>query len=178
MGRSALKKDPELDFSHYLELAQQGDEEALIFLIEHTEKSLFRFCIYLTGNRTLSQDICQDAYVKVLENIKSLKNPSSFKAWLFQTAKNLYLNHVKSPKNSKYLELEDLAELASNSNMHLASEIRQSLAKLTEDERAVVLLIDLEEHSYSETAEIMGLSEEAVRSRLHRARQAFKILFK
>lgn len=177
MGRTAVVKNPEVDFTEYVKLAQQDDEAALSSLIELTEDSLFRFCIYLSGNRALAQDLCQDAYIKVLENIKTLKSTSSFRAWLFQTAKNLYLNHVRSPRNSKHLELEALAEMASGSDTLLLAEVREGLQKLNEDERVVILLIDLEEYSYSETAEIMGISEEAVRSRLHRARQAFKKLF-
>jgi RNA polymerase sigma-70 factor (ECF subfamily) len=178
MGSPALKENPDFDTAYWVKLAQSGNEEAFSALIEEHQENLFRFCVYLTGNKALSQDLCQDGFIKALEHLKTLQNPASFKSWLFQTTKNLYLNHVKSPRNSKYLQLEDVSDLCSEIDLGLVTEIRQCLEKLSPEERMVILLVDLEENSYSETAAILGVSEEAVRSRLHRARLSFKEKYK
>ncbi len=171
MGAKSLKP---LDLTSHVLDAQKGQESALSYLIENTQTELFRFTFYLTGNNQLAHDLCQDTYIKVLEKIRDLKEPERFKSWLFKMAKNLYLDNIKSSKNKGHTSLESaLPDLTSNEDKQKVLEIRQALSHLETDERIPLLLVDLEGHSYEEAAQIIGISEDALRSRLHRARQTF-----
>jgi RNA polymerase sigma-70 factor (ECF subfamily) len=158
--------------------AQTGDEAALSRLIENTQNDLFRFTYYLCGNNQLAHDLCQDTFIKVLENIAKLKEPERFKSWLFRMAKNLYLDHVKSSKNKGHVGMESVPDLQSAEDKETALEIRQALSHIETEERILLLLVDLEGHSYGEAAQIVGITEDALRSRLHRVRQTFLAKYK
>jgi RNA polymerase sigma-70 factor (ECF subfamily) len=167
------------DLTGIVSRARSGDPSALRQLLEHTQDGLFRFCYYLCGNRALAEDITQDALVRVLEELHSLKDAGAFQSWLFRVAKNLYLDFVKSAKNKNHIPLDDLSlpEPSSNPDSIQILKIREALGRLDSEDRPLLLLADLEGHSYAEIAKIMGISEAAVRSRLHRARQIFLRLF-
>lgn len=156
--------------------AQEGDERALAFLIEATQERLYRFFLYLSANPQLSADLTQDTFIKVLENLHTLREPAGFVSWLLKTGKNLFLDHVRSPRSQEHAELESApeSELAVSRDLDLVVRIHRALERLEPEDRLVLLLVDLEEHSYAEAAKILGISENAVRSRLHRARQAFE----
>jgi RNA polymerase sigma-70 factor, ECF subfamily len=179
LGAKPIKAEDTDSLTQTVLAAQGGDESALAELIEQTQKELFRFAYYLTGNNQLAHDLCQDTFIKVLENISSLKEPHRFKSWLFRMAKNLYLDHIKSSKNKGHVAIDSaLPDLQSNEDKQRVLEIRQALSHLETDERIPLLLVDMEGHSYDEAAQIMGITEDALRSRLHRARQAFSQRYK
>jgi RNA polymerase sigma-70 factor (ECF subfamily) len=157
-------------------LAQAGDEAGFTRLIEMTQHRLYRFCLYLCHNGPMAQDLCQEAYVRALEHITTLKEPSQFYSWLLKTAKNLFLDHAKSPRNKNSVALDDVNEAALGSRGEDRASVlavRQALGAIRPEERMVILLVDMEGHSYKEAAEVIGITENALRSRLHRAREAF-----
>lgn len=177
MGRFPLNEpaSPQAEIERLVRSAQKGDEAALSLLIQKTQSSLYRFCFYLAANKHLAQDLCQDTYIKALENIQKLKKPDKFISWLFTTAKNLFLDYQRSPQNPRRTEGLDMIEssLSHEPQSDLRIQIQEALKQLPPDDRLVLLLVDLEGHSYGETAEILGISEDAVRSRLHKARKLF-----
>ncbi len=156
------------------ELAVQGNQSAQAALIDLTQLSLFRFCLYLCGNRQLAEDICQDTYIKAFENLKYIQKADSFQSWLMKTAKNLFLDYKKSPKNKIKADIDDLAEeLGQSENKEQILYIRECLGTLDEAERTILLLIDLEGMSYEEAAQVLDIKLENLKTKLHRARTAF-----
>jgi len=154
--------------------AQKGDRNSFSQLIQATEKDLYRFLVHLTKNPVLAQDLFQESYIKALENIKNLKDPSRFKSWLFRSAKNLFLDFVRSPKNKDYDRLEDKEIVSANTpEYEKVLQVQVALNKLKEDSKLAILLVDLEGYSYKEAADILDISENALRSRIHRAREEF-----
>src|SRR4051812_44344219 len=101
--KSNKKSSPQ--FTELVKAAQGGDRDALSRLIEATQDDVYRFCIYLTGEKNLAQDLTQDVFIKVVSHLKNLKEPEQFKSWLFQVAKNLFLDFIKSPKNQAVEQL-------------------------------------------------------------------------
>jgi RNA polymerase sigma-70 factor, ECF subfamily len=181
VGAQSLKKeldDTNDELKKAVVAAKAGDPDALAYIIESTQKELYRFTYFLCGNNQLAHDICQDTFIKVLESIRGLKEPERFRSWLFKSAKNLYLDHIKSSKNKGHVGMESLPDLATNEDKQRTAEIRQALSHLETDERLPLLLVDLEGYSYEEAAQIVGISEDALRSRLHRARQTFSERYK
>lgn len=156
--------------------ARKGDEAAIAELIDAVQDRLFRFLVLLCGNQELARDLCQDTLIQAIDSLDKLKNPEGFGSWLFKTAKSRFLDHVRRPANAAGPALEEIPEtefdpdgLSKESSLH----VQQILASLKEEERLVLLLIDLEGRSYEEAAEVIGITENAVRSRLHRARKVF-----
>ena len=177
-----MNETSETDLTQQVILAQKGDTAALTRLIRTSQDRLFRFCVYLAGDPNLAQDLCQDTYVRVFEKIGKLKEPDRFTSWLLKTAKNIYLDHVKSPKNGgSSLTLEDVADhpvLQDPSDRDLFIQIQEAMKGLKPDDRTILLLVDLEQYSYSEAAEIVGISESNLRFKLHHIRKHFSERFK
>ncbi|MGE0614242.1 MAG: RNA polymerase sigma factor [Bacteriovoracia bacterium] len=158
--------------------ARQGDQSAFGEVIELSQTRLFRFLVYLCGKPDLAQDLAQETYVKLWNNLKKLKEPEKFWSWLFKMAKNLFIDHVRAAKNSdSYTPIEEADHLLTDlsaGQRDVTLEIQTVLAQLKPEERSLILLIYFEEHTCAEVADILGISENAVWTRLHRVRQEFE----
>ena len=171
MGTSTLSDIPSI-----VRLAKTGNKESLSLLIELTQSRFYKFMYGVTGDKYLADDMCQEAYIKALENIGGLKDDNKFVAWLYRTGKNLFFDHVKQ-KINKSEPLDD-SMINDSATVKVSStddviHINQVLQTLDVEDRVVLLLIDMDGHSYSEAAGLLDLSEDAVRMRLFRARQKF-----
>ena len=160
--------------------AIEGDENAMKELMEISYSSLYRFLFFLSGSEPLSQDLTQDTLIKAMETLPQLKEPTKFKSWLNSIARNLFLDYLKSKKNQRHEDWDDESTITSINSQALSEDeqqdiwlIRETLQKVDPDYREVLLLVDMEGASYGEAAETLGVSESALRSRLHRARQEF-----
>ncbi len=166
-----MKKISREELGTLVRAARSGREADFTALVRATERDLFRFLVFLTGNRALAQDIAQDTYIKVIENLSQLREDTGFSSWLLRTAKNLYLDHLRSPRNSAHENWEDLTHLSVDSSGREAMrELQDLLQPLGPDDRYGLLLVYLEGYSYAEAADRLGITEDALRSRLHRLR--------
>jgi RNA polymerase sigma-70 factor (ECF subfamily) len=162
--------------SDLVQAAMDGDQSALSLLIERTQPHLYRFCLYLTGDPRLSEDLCQDTYLKVLEKLKSLREPADFQGWLYRTAKNRYIDQWRRAKRREAAPLDQVRErqgAPAEPMPDLVLQIRSALACLDPESQVLLLLIDQQGCSYREACEILGISEAAVTSRIHRVRRSF-----
>jgi RNA polymerase sigma-70 factor (ECF subfamily) len=157
--------------------AQRGEEGAFEELIRCTQNRLFRFLYFLSGDATLAGDLCQDTYLYTLEHLSKIREPKAFPHWLFLVGRNRFFDHRRNKKNRPPSEKAFSTPRLAASDRELAVQTLEIFSKLDPDWREVLLLIDLEGHSYLEASEIIGISESATRSRLHRAREAFHRLF-
>ena len=156
--------------------ARAGDRAAMNELVETFQEPLLRFCVYLAGNPQLAQDLCQDTLVQVLTRLKQLKEPERFQSWLFKIAKNLFLDHLRQASHRDYEPIESVTEAPLAGDPQACQkvlEIQQALAGIPAEDRALLLLVDLEGYSYAEAARTLDLNESAIPSRLHRIRELF-----
>lgn len=164
------------DHAHFTALVLkvlEGGEGASAQLIEATQSRLFKFCLLLCRNREVAEDLCQETLLKALQNIKSLKDPNTFLGWIYRIARNLYTD-IKRKPGSRDETLDDVAAQAANgADLDVVMNVQKILAKFEPDERLLLLLVELEGCSYKEAGEVLELSEDAVRSKLHRLRGAF-----
>ncbi|MBS1970796.1 MAG: RNA polymerase sigma factor [Bdellovibrionales bacterium] len=165
------KETPEL--TDLVVRVQNGDERACGELIEATQASLYKFCLLLSRNREIAEDLCQETFIKALESISKLQNPATFVGWLYQIAKNLYIDLTRSAAFRKNVSEEEMPEAASGSDLEAVVIVHKVLADFDPEERFLLLLIELGGCSYKEAGEHAGMSEDAVRSKLHRLRQLF-----
>jgi RNA polymerase sigma-70 factor (ECF subfamily) len=180
--------EPEPDWGKLVIAARKGDQAAISELVEAAQPRLYRFCFYLCGNKPKAEDLCQEAFIKALSNLKKIKEPARFLSWLFRSTKNHFLDEVKAARNRESESIDSPDEeggsaatrseaLKLDARQEGMVAVQEALSKLAQEDRFVLLLVDMEERSYQEAAEIIGISEAAVRSRLHRARKAFEELF-
>ena len=188
-----------MDRKQEVELARKliaGEPEAFDRFVEHFRAKIFQYSWLMCGHREDAEEVAQETLLKVFENFAQIREAERVRPWVFRIAKNACL--MKRRKSvfapARELSLDELMpvktrsdgqvtiEIADWSNqpddLFLRAELRETLAisirELPEVYRTVLLLRDLEELSTRETAEMLELSEDAVKTRLHRARLAVR----
>ncbi len=151
-----------------------GDRGGIARIYNRHKDTLYTFCLYVTGDRQLSEDVVQETFLALMKNRHTLKVESSLKGWLFICARNLTYNLLKRRPEPPYH--------ASNENSAASVEtqlfIENVLSRLTVDERELILLREHQQFSIRELSEMLDLSEEAVRVRLYRIRKKMQSLVK
>jgi RNA polymerase sigma factor (sigma-70 family) len=164
----------------------EGSEQAAFLerAMEQYGKATYNFAYRLTRNEADASDLTQEAFIRVFRAWKSFVPGTSFLSWIYRIVTNLHRDELRRRKG-RYLEEipEDNAPQEFGGGRPLAiqpiddyveAQMSESMAKaldaLTPEQRAVLVLADVEEYSYQEIAEIVGCSIGTVRSRLHRAR--------
>jgi RNA polymerase sigma-70 factor, ECF subfamily len=146
-------------------------------------RQTYNYAYRLTGNEPDARDLTQEAFIRVFRAWRSFQPGTSFVSWIYRIVTNLHRDELRKRKGVFLQELPDdnmAHELPKEAAQHdpiaqihereLSSVVENALQQLTPDQRAVVLLADVEERSYQEIADIMACSIGTVRSRLHRAR--------
>ncbi len=138
---------------------------------------VFRFALYLSGERGEAEDITSETFVRVWASSEPIEM-KTVKSYLFTIARNLFLQGLR--KRSKQVELS--AELADTqtgveSRAEQKAELRAVLTRLQrlpESDRAALLLRTLEEMPYEEIARVLGITLSAAKVKVHRARLALQ----
>lgn len=136
--------------------------------------NLYRFILKLLKDPENANDIVQDAFMKLWQNVEKVEYNKA-KSWLFTTAHNTMLNKIKKDKRSEPFSTARFDEpYTSNNSFELKELIDKSLDQLPEIQKSVILLRDLEGYDYKEIGEIMNLNESQVKVYLFRGRQKIK----
>ncbi len=175
-----MSDNENINWDNLVQRMKSSDEKAFSELIDLTQAQLFKFCLHLTHNKQFAEDIMHDTYLKAIGSISTLKNPEALRAWLKQIARFLFLDYVKSAayKNEVHTDVWeefDLRETDQKSGLQL--DVLKILNQLSEEDRTILVLIDIQECSYEETALTLKIPEGTVKSRLFRAREKFSLLF-
>jgi RNA polymerase sigma factor (sigma-70 family) len=117
------------------------------------------------------EDALQETLIAVLRNLPALRDPAAWRAWVRRIAVRESLRMVR---DNREVTMRDLPEAMASSDLDTALDVRDTLRKLPAQQRAVLVLRNLEDLSEQETAEVLGVPEGTVKSRLHRARQGFR----
>jgi len=184
-----MKEYDKLDDTRLVQLVQGGDGskfEAFEELVRRYEKKIYGHSLRLLGKREDAEDVLQETFLNAFRAIESFRGDSSFSTWIYRIATNNALMKLRKSGRVEVEFNEDLPNLAPSENRapvgyidspvdalfekELLSELDEAVRKLPEKYRTIFLLRDVEEFSTTETAEILGITESAVKSRLHRAR--------
>jgi RNA polymerase sigma-70 factor, ECF subfamily len=142
--------------------------------------SLRRYALALIGHSADADDLVQDCLKNVLVQIRNGRKIKDLKAYLFMTLNNLWRNEITRRRKRAFVSSDDLdPEPNCPADQDLRLECRDldlSLRKLPEDHRSVVLLVGLEGYSYRSVAEMLGIPVGTVMSRLHRGREALRVM--
>ena len=164
-----------------------GEPRAFDRFVEHFRGKVFHYSWLMCGQAEDAEEVAQETLLRVFASIDQLREPERIRAWVFRIARNACLmqrrKSVFAP--AQELPLDDLppgdqtADSAEPADRRLLQgELRAVLDRvileLAPQYRAVVVLRDLEELSTEETADILGLKPDAVKTRLHRARLAMR----
>jgi RNA polymerase sigma-70 factor (ECF subfamily) len=161
-----------------IERAKAGDRAALEQLLEQIAPLVHRFGLRMCRHTADAEDVLQDTLLSVADHLGEYEGRASLASWVFMLARTACARRRRGLKNQPHLSEEAAGEAASaeGSPEHAAGQkqlrvaLERALAALSDEQREVLLLRDMEGLSAPEVAESLGLSVEAVKSRLHRAR--------
>ena len=174
-----------------MEKARAGDAQAFTELVNHYERKIYRLAKHITQNDEDAEDVLQEAFLKAYEHLDGFKGDSKFYTWIVRIAVNEALMRLRKRKTDRSVPLDEPVELGEESvareiavwednpeQQYSQEEWRRILDEAVEslkpDFRTVFVLRDIEELSTEETAETLGISVPAVKSRLLRARLALR----
>ncbi len=149
-------------------------------LIEQHIPRLRRYARALTGDRAAADDLVQDTLERALSRFHLWRQGSDLRAWLFTIMHNIFVNQVRSRarRDHESLETEPAADTARAPEPDWLElrDIASALSRLPQEQRAVVLLVGLEQFTYDEAARVLGVPIGTVMSRLSRARERLRAL--
>ncbi len=168
---------------------RDGDMSAFGSLVGRYQDRVYNSILRLCGNADDAEELCQESFVKALENLPTFRQASGFYTWLFRIAMNLAISHRRRGGRVKFHSLDptdgdgqsrrlqealpdrDVADpgraaMQSDTN----SRVIKALEELDEEFGVVVVLRDIEEMNYDEISQVLGIPAGTVKSRLYRAR--------
>ena len=165
-----------------------GDENAFASLIRKYEKQVHAQALRQIDDFQIAEDIVQETFLQVYQRLETLEDPKLFPKWLYVIVNHLCIAwHRKNRLQTQPLEETDISEIETEAySRYVASEhakttaeaqrdlVQKLLTKLKESDREVITLHYFEEMTSSEIGTFLGVSENTVKSRLHRARQRLK----
>ena len=166
--------------------AKAGDADAFGELVERNEAKIYGLCLKMLGNQEDAEDCLQEVFIKAYKALPGFREEARFSTWLYRIAYNESLMRIRKKKLDtvpldRPVELEegdvtrDLADWTTDPradvmNDELSEVLVRHVNELEPDNRIVFLMRDVHGMSTGDTAEALGLSVPAVKSRLHRAR--------
>ncbi len=158
-----------------------GDLKAFETVYRETFKTIYQLVYRMTGSRQDAEDVTQDIYLRAYEKRGLYKKErSALSTWIYRIAVNYTLNSLRKKKrwSSDSLVENSAAADVLIENLDEIDMVTDLLGKLNPDHKACLVLREVEDKSYDEIAEILGISIGTVHSRISRGRDQLKKLFK
>jgi RNA polymerase sigma-70 factor, ECF subfamily len=154
--------------------AASCDRDGVISALYHAEHMLvFRFVLGMVGDAALAEDLTHDTFLAAHGAVGQLKDLERARAWLYAIARNMVRQHRRRQRLIRWVRWDDQAGTPSDDAV-TRPEIVAALARLSPDDREIVLLKGLLEFTAREIALILGVREETAQQRWHRARERFR----
>ncbi len=170
---------------------QKGQKASFEKLMERNYKKVFNFIYRFVGNSQMAEDLAQETFLKIYHAAVSYKPASKFLTWVYQIAKNISLNELRTRKHAmvsfdqptvtggddfkkEYPDPQAANPFQEMTQKETLETIRRAIAGLPENQRLAVVLRRYENSSYEEIAVILKCSVKAVKSLLNRAKENLK----
>jgi RNA polymerase sigma-70 factor (ECF subfamily) len=183
----SAKQEPNQDLE-WIRQAQRGDRDAFGRLVERHQRRIFSLIFHLLRKREVVEDLAQEIFLKAYLAIGKFNFESSFATWVGRIAVNHCYDYLRRERSSKLKYFSEMSEEASHrieesaqSDSGAGSDVEKRtwmketagtlLERASPDDRMILVLKEMEEFTVEEIAQIMKLTETAVKVRLHRARK-------
>jgi RNA polymerase sigma-70 factor (ECF subfamily) len=173
----------EFNDNELLRLMLAGDEEALALLYRRRQGSIYRFALHMSGSTSIAEDVTQDVFLFLMREGHAFdSSKGTVGAFLLGVARNHVLRRLHAEHRLASLDEDsdddatssepsaDLCPLEDLTRAETIESVRKAVLSLPPKYREVIVLCELQDVSYGETAEILGCAIGTIRSRLHRAR--------
>ncbi len=180
----------ELDWSQVVRRCMDGDSGAWAELVRTHHRRVYALCYRFTGNATDAEDLTQDVFLKIYSNLASFDGArGSLQVWITTMTRNLLVDNFRRTRNQRATssldeewdessEMRPLDRLQSKgpsphelaAQKELAQMVQQALSRVSAELREAVILRDLQDMDYKEIAQVLGIPEGTVKSRISRGR--------
>lgn len=158
-----------------------GDDSAVGELVRTYSDGLILYIYSYVRNLDVAEDLCSEAFIKLVTKKPDYKGKSSFKTFLYSIGRNIALDYLRKHRRHNELTLEDVPDIAGDDNPELAyilreqnDALRHAMLKLKPEYSQVLWLTYFENLPASTTAEVMSKSVRSVESLLYRAKPALR----
>ncbi|WP_042347865.1 RNA polymerase sigma factor [Bacillus massiliigorillae] len=157
-------------------------ENSIIRIYNSYYKDVYRFLICFSGNQNDAEDMTQEVFIRVLNNLSNYNSSQNLKTWVFSIAKHVAIDHYRKNRlvsilkkgffnQMKAIELDPNEVIEQNEIKNL---VHEAIAKLKPHYRIIVILRGINEFSIKETSRILQCSESKVKVTYHRALKELK----
>jgi RNA polymerase sigma-70 factor (ECF subfamily) len=159
---------------------RNGEVEMLGVLFDRYQAPLFNFYSKMTQDRTVSEDLVQEVFLRILRYRQTYRPNTTFRTWMYQIARNTRLDQVRKTHPQTPFASEPVAPASltdSAQQQQEAALLQSALMRLPEDKRELLVLSRFQELKYDEIARLLGCEAGAVKVRVHRALQQLRQIF-
>lgn len=165
-----------------IERCLRGDQAAWEEIVRLHWRKVFNIAYKFVGRHDLAEDLTQDVFLKLYKSLDTFDRRANFQTWLVSVSRNLCIDHYRSIRKEREAIARDvdpaeLAPVAPGRSAYAALEhqdrvdlLRVAMARLAPTLRSAVMLRDIQEFTYQEIADRLGLPEGTVKSRINRGR--------
>jgi RNA polymerase sigma factor (sigma-70 family) len=159
---------------------RNGEVETLGVLFDRYQTPLYNFYTKMTQDRSLSEDLVQDVFLRILRYRHTYRPDTPFRAWVYQIARNARVDAARKAKPEVPMLTEPMGPAATDSAQQKqeAALLQRALLQLPEDKREILILSRFQELKYEEIARMMGCEVGTVKVRVHRAVQQLREVFR
>lgn len=159
--------------------ASQGDMQAFEAVYKASSSFVYNVAYRVVNNREDAMEVSQEVFMIIYDKLKSFRFESSFKTWAYRITANSAINYAKKNSRTKTVPFEEAfgeGAVLNEAEAHIDQEhqgqiVEKLLAELNPDQRACVVLRDIQGLSYEEIAQALNININTVRSRLKRSRE-------
>jgi RNA polymerase sigma factor (sigma-70 family) len=159
-----------------MEAVKNGDLQQASALFERYNKRIFNFLARLTMDRALAEDLTQNVFLRIIKYRNSYREGARFQSWIYQVARNVFSDHYQVHKNkfSDFVDVEKVSDaLYDTDDSDVLDEqerlLQRSMAKLSDEQRELLILTRFQHMKYEEVAAIMDTTVANIKVKVHRA---------
>ena len=165
---------------------KSGEVDKLGLLYERYKKMLLGFFFKMNHDLEASEDLVQNVFVRILKYKHTFTGSGKFSTWMYHLARNMYFDqYKKNKKNAKNIDVDSVSyKLLDENNIddqmyqnEQQLQLKRALCELRPEKRELLILSRYQELKYHEIAEVVGISEGAVRVKIHRTLKELKEIF-
>jgi RNA polymerase sigma-70 factor (ECF subfamily) len=154
-----------------------GDTELYRVLVERYRVDFGRIAEALVGDADLAADALQEAFIRAFRSLETCRDPDRFRPWFYRIVANQCHDHRRRQRSVPIDDVVVVAKDTADARLHddeLARRLEQAMEKLTPEQREAFIMKDVEGRSYQEMAELLQTGVDALKMRVHRAKDVLR----
>ncbi len=165
---------------------KEGDLDRMGLLFERYHRQLYGFLFHMTYKKEVAEDMVQHTFYKMLKYRNSFTGSGEFVHWMYTVARNVLKDEYKKMKKAQlHDDVDDLSEILPGGvhtgdmyeKKESARQLHKAMEKLSDEQRQILTMSRFQELKHQEIADIMNMTEGAVKVRVHRAMQELKSIY-